>query len=247
MRLPPKLSKRELQVLPFLVQGYTRREIADELQVSDETVKIFARNLSRKFGGSTVREVMRDLVDYHKFFLKGAYKFYVPHVDFFVEVSENLQECSTKAKFSIVPITDEVNDFIECYAIRSDLCAIEINKRLIRGQQDIENKILFKYEFERPIKPFEQQEIEVISQQKLTYPNGKKTSYSNAAFEPTGSMDFRVKFANRQPPSKVVCYRRHGSQIYQNEFDYNIIGETTYQLKIQNPIHLSCYTLEWEI
>ena len=48
MRLPPKLSKRELQVLPFLVQGYTRREIADELQVSDETVKIFARNLSRK-------------------------------------------------------------------------------------------------------------------------------------------------------------------------------------------------------
>ena len=68
MRLPPKLSKRELQVLPFLVQGYTRREIADELQVSDETVKIFARNLSRKFGGSTVREMMRDLVDYHKFF-----------------------------------------------------------------------------------------------------------------------------------------------------------------------------------
>lgn len=53
------LSEKELGVLEHLALGRSNREIAQELWISDQTVKFHLRNVYRKLGASTRTEAIR--------------------------------------------------------------------------------------------------------------------------------------------------------------------------------------------
>ena len=61
LRFPPRLTKRESEILPLLLSGSTRDEIASSLSVSPETVKLHTRNILSKFGATTVRDGFYDM------------------------------------------------------------------------------------------------------------------------------------------------------------------------------------------
>ena len=61
LHFPPKLTKRESEILPLLLSGSTRDEIATSLCVSPETVKLHTRNILSKFGATTVRDGFYDM------------------------------------------------------------------------------------------------------------------------------------------------------------------------------------------
>jgi NarL family two-component system response regulator LiaR len=56
---PDLLTAREADVLELLQQGYTNAEIALELSIGIETVRTHARNIYRKLGISTRRDLAR--------------------------------------------------------------------------------------------------------------------------------------------------------------------------------------------
>ena len=56
---PDLLTAREADVLDLLQQGYTNAEIAHELSIGIETVRTHARNIYRKLGISTRRDLAR--------------------------------------------------------------------------------------------------------------------------------------------------------------------------------------------
>ena len=61
LHFPPRLTKREIEILPLLLSGSTRDEIAFSLSVSTETVKLHTRNILSKFGATTVRDGFYDM------------------------------------------------------------------------------------------------------------------------------------------------------------------------------------------
>ena len=56
LHFPPKLTTRESEILPLLLAGITRDEIASSLSVSPETVKLHTRNILSKSGATTMRD-----------------------------------------------------------------------------------------------------------------------------------------------------------------------------------------------
>jgi DNA-binding NarL/FixJ family response regulator len=56
---PDLLTAREADVLELLQQGYTNAGIAHELSIGVETVRTHARNIYRKLGISTRRDLAR--------------------------------------------------------------------------------------------------------------------------------------------------------------------------------------------
>src|SRR5581483_8586324 len=51
------LTNRETEIVPFLQQGHSNAQVALELQVGVETVRTHARNIYRKLGVSSRREL----------------------------------------------------------------------------------------------------------------------------------------------------------------------------------------------
>lgn len=53
------LTKREQELLRYIVEGYTNQEIADKMYLSIETVKTYRRNLIQKLGSKNTAELVR--------------------------------------------------------------------------------------------------------------------------------------------------------------------------------------------
>jgi hypothetical protein len=245
MRFPPKLSKREIEILPYLVGGLTRREIAELMSISEETVKIFTRKVSRKFGGQSLRDVLKDLTEYNMFFLQGEHRFYVPHVDLHVDVLEGRTDCRTSAKFEIVAISADVTSYVEAYTAQAIMKSVTVNGQSIQPRVDIEQRYIVEYDFETPIKPFEAKDLVVITEHELGENSDKKHSYGNAAYDPTGSMSVTVQFHSADPPTQISTFRNHGNKIFNNEFSFRTIESGVFQFHIDDPIFMSSYALSW--
>ena len=57
----PILTKREFQIIEYLSAGITRDEIARDIKVSPETVKLHTKNILRKFDSASVRDGAADI------------------------------------------------------------------------------------------------------------------------------------------------------------------------------------------
>ena len=68
MRRPPQLTQREGEIVPFLASGFSRAEIAQHLDVSEETVKKHTSNILAKFDSLTLREAFFALKNYAEYY-----------------------------------------------------------------------------------------------------------------------------------------------------------------------------------
>lgn len=114
MRPPPKLTPREREILPYLVSGATRKEIAATLSVSPETIKIHVKNLLDKFGAVTVRDAFTDLNNYQRFYGLGGLDFNIFNVDIEVtlELMPNRRDARVHRRQLIQAVNRPVTSFV---------------------------------------------------------------------------------------------------------------------------------------
>ena len=60
-----KLTSREVEVLKLIVQGYTNKQVADELSISIRTVEGHRANLTDKLGIRSRVDLLRYARDHH--------------------------------------------------------------------------------------------------------------------------------------------------------------------------------------
>jgi DNA-binding NarL/FixJ family response regulator len=60
---PPMISRRERSILYLIAEGYENREIADELYISEKTVRGTQTNLMRKWNAPDVSSVINHAVE----------------------------------------------------------------------------------------------------------------------------------------------------------------------------------------
>ena len=63
MHQPPRLTKREKQIIKLIVQGKTTANIAEELFISPLTVETHRRNIMKKLKISNVAALVRVAMD----------------------------------------------------------------------------------------------------------------------------------------------------------------------------------------
>ena len=73
MIVPTNLTNREREIIPFLLTGTTRAEIASHFGVSEETIKVHVRNIIKKFDATSVRDCFKWLNLYNQYYgVEGA-------------------------------------------------------------------------------------------------------------------------------------------------------------------------------
>lgn len=61
----PVISRREKEVLALIAEGYSSKQIADKLFISNHTVESHRKNLMEKFGASNMPVVIRKAIEYN--------------------------------------------------------------------------------------------------------------------------------------------------------------------------------------
>ena len=146
LHLPPKLTKRESEILPLLLAGSTRDEIASSLSVSPETVKLHTRNLLSKFGATTVRDGFYDMNLYQTHYGVGG-----QGSDRF----ENLFQCVCQIlpgrrdvritnKLNITVMQDELSEFKFSYVANGSLVDAIAPGNMLDGPDDADHAQTFR-------------------------------------------------------------------------------------------------------
>ena len=146
LHFPPKLTKRESEILPLLLAGSTRDEIASSLSVSPETVKLHTRNILSKFGATTVRDGFYDMNLYQTHYGVGG-----QGSDRF----ENLFQCVCQIlpgrrdvritnKLNITVMQDELSEFKFSYVANGSLVDAIAPGNMLDGPDDADHAQTFR-------------------------------------------------------------------------------------------------------
>jgi DNA-binding CsgD family transcriptional regulator len=126
---PPVLTKRELEVLTHIVAGDQYRQIAENLGVSGETIKMHAKNILRKFNAQRISECMPEVVEYVNSFSPNY-----ENLDCFMldcatwaYISDNFQVSRRIAEGSFLCLQDALADFEWSIRHRGKLRHLTIN------------------------------------------------------------------------------------------------------------------------
>lgn len=111
MELPERLTDRELQILPYLVAGATRVEIAQTLKISAETVKIHTKNIVTKFHAENLRDGMLNMVAYQDCYGIGgrAMDRFMNFSEVLVTVFDPKRHFNVKIKNNITVMADTID------------------------------------------------------------------------------------------------------------------------------------------
>ena len=110
----PNLSAREKEILPSLLAGATRTEIASEIGISTETVKIHVRNILKKFEVLNVRDGFSRLSEYQTYFGVGGYQMdrFINSAECRVNVVHPTQEIVVSTRINLTVMAEEIDKFI---------------------------------------------------------------------------------------------------------------------------------------
>ena len=146
LHFPPKLTKRESEILPLLLAGSTRDEIASSLSVSPETVKLHTRNILSKFGATTVRDGFYDMNLYQTHYGVGGQR---------SDRFENLFQCVCQIlpgrrdvritnKLNITVMQDELSEFKFSYVANGSLVDAIAPGNMLDGPDDADHAQTFR-------------------------------------------------------------------------------------------------------
>ena len=143
---PPKLTKRESEILPLLLAGITRDEIASSLNVSPETVKLHTRNILSKFGATTVRDAFYDMNLYRTHYGVGGQGSDCFHNLFqcVYLILPGRQDIRVINQLNITLMQDELSKFKFSHVVNGSLVQTIAPRNLLDGPNDADHVQTFR-------------------------------------------------------------------------------------------------------
>lgn len=115
MDRPPMLTSRQRDMLPYLISGCTRSEIATAFGLSEETVRKHVRNILDRFDALNVRDAMVDMVQYNS--LYGAdglkYEFYIERNEMTLTHLEDGETTIFEIDQDLYVVADELTELLD--------------------------------------------------------------------------------------------------------------------------------------
>lgn len=247
MQAPPILTAREQEILPFLVSGATRDEIASTLDVSAETVKWHTRQILKKFDCRSVTDGFQRMREYVNIYSDEGlgFKYFIDHYVSIVEMTENRIDCKQRRDWSVTVVRDgnivfkhlQTTDGTTRNAMVDGVPveAVNIFERTSTFERTVVENASQGFEFESTYK------CDMIG----VYPANIET-HSSRIIQPVGSLCIRVQFPNGQDPFKVWGLQTlNWKPVERQEFDF-IYENGCAELRVENAEFQNRYTVNWQ-
>ena len=246
MKIPPRLTQREKEVLPFLAAGETRTGIARKLSISDETVKVHIKNIVDKFDAVSVRDGIADFWEYLEMFSSDGlgYKFFIKSSENHLKLNKDSADGLLKRTLNIVTIEDGQTELQDIFTGSGDIGICYIDGIETKPFSSSMNRQYFKKQFAEPLS--ENTDVSVTFEVELLncYPLDAEYHYIRIN-HPTHEMVLSIDFPLDRPPIEVWAEGRISAapiKLPKNAFD---VKDGVAQLCIYQPKIGEQYMIHW--
>lgn len=247
MHRPPELTKREMTLVPLLVEGATRKEIAEQLSISEETVKAHVRSILQKFGVSTLREGFVDLQQFNEFYItdyNDGHEFNRSLTSELI-IAADRRHATNILKAEVDVVYGEVKSTIfACGIDAGEIISAEMYGRPVKETTRLDNRNWYEFVFEEPIKKGGQYTRSLVLKTRDAYLKETEFQLLNI-FRPTAFASIRVTFEDKLVPKAAKVVTMHQGRL---------TGDTSLKLKrsgnslyldIPDPKVYHSYAIEW--
>lgn len=160
------LTSREIDILPLVVGGLQRGEIASALGIADETVKIHLRNLFSKFGGKSLRDTMLRLKKFNDMFIAAHNKVFYHRLELIFELgADGCTATLTRNAEMEVVLEDVTEERFMAYNLSGEIVDVTYNGLPMALESQKNAKRSYVHRFEKPLTAGDttQQSVRAIS------------------------------------------------------------------------------------
>lgn len=240
---PPNFTQRELQVIPLLVSGATRAEMAAQLGVSAETIKKHVRSILKKFDATSLRDCIIEITQYHDQFIQAAHRFFVPSLKTTLHVHENKKDCEIVSEYDVLALQSGVDSISELYHTDGTRPIVTINETVLEPVYELIGA-LYTWRFPRELLVQERQQIKSRVTFFDAFGKNEESHFNNIA-DPTGYLDFGVEFHTNSLPQKVHFEIRQGLSSVKTIGPIQKPNPHEFRVKIDRPGYLKRYYVKW--
>jgi hypothetical protein len=220
---PPKLTRRESEVLPLLLLGATREEIAVSLSVSPETVKLHTRNVLKKFNANSVREGFHQMDLYQTHYGQGG-----QGSDRF----ENLFQCVCQVlpgrkdvrltnKLNVTIMQDELSEFKFSYFANGTLTNAVAPGNMLQGPEVYDQAVTFRVIPGTALKKFDCYKYSFAVTFKDEFHDNSGVFMEQATY-PAQRREYIIEFDPGDVPDRIQYDALSGTHVMDN-YDLDVV------------------------
>ena len=206
MRRPPQLTQREGEIVPFLASGFSRAEIAQHLDVSEETVKKHTSNILAKFDSLTLRDAFYALKNYAEYYALPSPAYQVFNralvVDTIVDTDAN--EMRVKLNLDLECIHGPLERLMHTSAkgkyVLKRICVDGVDLQPARIEMGV---TIYEYQCIPPIKRGKRARVETTLEYDMMGKAFEDHFYYISCIYPSGVLEYRTRFVGARTPKKI--------------------------------------------
>lgn len=243
-KVPPFLTKRELDVLAQLVDGKSREGAAIALDISPQTIKRQVSNILKKFGAPRLTSCMQELIEYNEYYGKEGkgQGVFINAITSECEICDNFTRYKFRGTYEIIGMRSHIKSVMRAFRCEGDKVTLLLDGKAV--SENCKSNGDYQMQIQLPDK-FSQGDIH---QSTLEF------EYENCALDqkldtlipyPTGTLNVRLHFDETSIPSNVCAV--HETRLSPTipimaGFRYRDRAAT---LKVTNPITHKLYCIRW--
>ena len=218
LHFPPRLTKGESEILPLLLSGSTRDEIASSLSVSPETVKLHTRYILSKFGATTLRDRFYDMNLYQTQYGvggQGSDRF----ENLFQSVCQILpgrKDLRITNKLNITVMQDALSEFKFSYVANGSLVDAIAPGNLLDGPDDADHAQTFRIVPGTTLQMFDPYEFSFGVTFKDEFQNNTGLFVEQATY-PARRREYIFEFDPADVPVRIQYDALSGTHVIEND------------------------------
>ena len=245
MRFPPKLSTRELQILPYITLGMTRSDIAEQLDVGSESVKATTRNLLRKFGHSKIREAMVDLQSFQEIYIQSEQSFFIKSVHVTYQISHKPKAACCNVRLRLKAVNRGVRSLTQTLAN-----AVQIDYAEHHGIKRSADYIypdceIFQFDVGKKCKYAEETDLDYTLYYDVTGSDTYTQRFMYWVNEPTAQLTFVLDHDPDVSPKDFCVIGRFAHLSEDVDFDLIQPSQTQVKIDLPDPKYGRMYVFQW--
>lgn len=248
MHILPILTERERQILPFVVSGATRDEIAHHFGISEETIKTHLKNIFKKFNVANLRDGFEDIQKYQRNFGIGGLgvaqytKDYVARIEIDPNRRSYFQTCHLQSVCMLPEISNlfvEFREHMQPKDFHTETGSVSVQTDTVR------RRIIYRVKLPQPVKFHQEFEFSFNVQCLAGVDLDPKVDVTDFVY-PAAKRTLEYVFSSDDMPANFSHSVRVGKQVVAQSNFTQVLEGTSYILATDKDFTPSQLSAQWD-